>query len=191
MQSKAPPVRSEEFYPTDDFGIVERTDGRFAVDRASAQLEVGFFFVTEEHPGPAVLRFAPVTARAECITNAQLEVHIEPQDLAVQTGVYPGNPAALLAPGEDEIRSWQTLLDKRPRGTVRFKGGEGTADVTDLVRTWADGGTFPSQGRTIALDAPLLLVVQPESGTSAATFQLFTVESTAHLRPRLTISTDC
>jgi hypothetical protein len=59
----------------------------------------------------------------------------------------------------------ETLIDNRPRGT-----GTLTADrawmrfeITDLYRTWARGGPFPSQGRAIEPGTPLVVDVRPEA----------------------------
>ena len=57
------------------------------------------------------------------------------------------------------------LIDIRPRGeaTVTADRAWMRFDVTELYRTWAEGGPFPSQGHTVEPGTPLVVDVRPDS----------------------------
>ena len=57
------------------------------------------------------------------------------------------------------------LIDIRPRGvaTVTADRAWMRFDVTELYRTWAEGGPFPSQQRTVEPGTPLVMDVRPDS----------------------------
>jgi hypothetical protein len=59
----------------------------------------------------------------------------------------------------------ETLIDNRPRGTgtLTADGAWMHFDITGLYRTWARGGPFPSQGRTIEPGTPLVVDLRPEA----------------------------
>lgn len=175
-----------------DFALTDSDDGRVATGLAASSVTVGFLFESSEHPGPAVLRFTPDPGVVQCITRAQLRVHLTtdaPADEPV--AVYPGDPEGLDLAEGDTVMGAATLVDNRPRGTLVFTDGVGQADVTELVTTWLRGGPFPSRNTTVDPTAPLTLVIQPEAATSSETFALFTSESDEAKRPTLVIQHTC
>lgn len=139
-----------------------------------------------------MLLFEPIAPPVDCITGARLEVTLL-ETARTPVAVYPGDPGSVAASDGAEVPHWATLLDNRPRGTVDVDQATGTAsaDVTELVRTWADGGPFPSRGRTVDPTQPLVLVVQPEAAVSPTTFRVSMTESGTASAPALTIAAGC
>jgi hypothetical protein len=58
----------------------------------------------------------------------------------------------------------ETLIDNRPRGIGRLTADAAWMefDITELYRTWAEGGPFPSQLRTVDRGTPLVVDVRAE-----------------------------
>lgn len=191
----ATPTTTEPMQPTvmraiDDHGTVHH-EGHRVVGRDAAEVEVGFVFAEGPRPGPAVLRFSPITSPATCIASASLRVTIAAGDTGTPIAVYPGDPTIVAGAEGEELPSWQTLLDNQPRGVFEMDGQTSVADVTELMRTWAAGGPFPSRGLTVDPALPLVLVVQPEAAVSSQTFRLSMSEAGASAAPTLTITETC
>ena len=188
--STTEPVELTEMRAIDDHGTVDH-EGRRVAGLDAAEVEVGFVFAEGPHPGPAVLRFSPITSPATCIASASLRVTIAAGGTSTPIAVYPGDPTSVAGVEGEDMTSWQTLLDNRPRGVVETDGETSVADVTELVRTWAAGGPFPSRGLTVDPALPLVLVVQPEAAVSSQTFTLSMSEAGASAAPTLTITKTC
>jgi hypothetical protein len=86
-----------------------------------------------------------------------------------------GQPPAILAAYPSKLTSLargrlpdgdppETLIDNRPRGTGRLAAGGAwmVFEITGLYRTWAAGGPFPSQLRTVEEGTPLVVDVRSE-----------------------------
>ena len=175
---------------TDDHGTVDH-EGRRVAGLDAAEVEVGFVFADDPHPGPAVLQFSPITSPATCIASASLRVTIAAGGTSTPIAVYPGDPTNVAGTEGEDMTSWQTLLDNRPRGVFETDGETSVADVTELVRTWAAGGPFPARGLTVDPALPLVLVVQREAAVSSQTFTLSMSEAGASAAPALTITKTC
>ncbi len=184
------PVQLTELSPIDDHGTVDH-EGRRIAGRDAAEVEVGFVFAEDPRPGPAVLRFPPIASPASCIASASLRVTIAAGGTSTPAAVYPGDPTLAAGADGEELPSWQTLLDNRPRGVFELDGETSVADVTELVRTWAAGGPFPSRGLTVDPALPVVLIVQPEAAVSSDTFRLSMSEAGAAAAPTLTITKTC
>jgi hypothetical protein len=80
---------------------------------------------------------------------------------------------------------WETLLDNRPNGQgVRTDDGNWMHfDLTELYRTWAEGGPFPSQERTVRRGTPLVVDVRA-ANFGQPRFELRRPRSAATGRPR-------
>jgi hypothetical protein len=102
---------------------------------------------------PACLRSASLALDVGTVTGGPAEV-----------GIYPGAATSLVddrvpASGADDVAA---ILDSRPRGVAEVTApGPQAVDVTELARTWSNGGPFPSIGRSIEPGTPLLLVLRP------------------------------
>ncbi len=114
----------------------------------------------------ALLVVLPLAAaRPECVRSATLQLDVASTTGGpVQLAVYPGAATSLVeghlpASGPEDVAA---ILDTRPRGAADVPlPGPLEVDVTELARTWAAGGPFPSTGRRIEPGTPLLLVLRP------------------------------
>lgn len=186
----SPVPRLRTILPSQDFGTLSVGGRRQATGHRSPELELGFHFSDASHPGPAILRFA-IESSSRCVAHASLRVTFVRRPTGeVPLAVYPIEPASLPA-AEGDMPFEGALLDSRPRGVFEFAGRIGTADVTDLVRTWLAGGPFPSTGRRVAATSQLAIAVQPEAALSAATVRMFTAEAGPNLTPSLLLETTC
>jgi hypothetical protein len=115
-----------------------------------------------------VLVFPLLRAAPRCLRQVELwlrlmdfrpEVRDEEPDLAA----YPSQLVSLASdrlPGQ--VDSLETLLDNRPNG-LGSRTADGAwlhFDLTQLYRTWAEGGPFPSLDRTIRRGTPLVVDVR-------------------------------
>ena len=112
--------------------------------------------------------FPLVAASPECVEHVQLRLHT----LAVEgpsqatVAVYPSAALSLAAGHVPAATSGgpSALLDNRPRGLATVTPTSSSTvliDITDLYRTWASGGPFPSQGRSVPPGTPLVVSVGP------------------------------
>jgi hypothetical protein len=85
------------------------------------------------------------------------------RDVEPDLAAYPSQLVSLASdrlPGQ--VDSWETLLDNRPNG-LGSRTADGAwlhFDLTGLYRTWAEGGPFPSQERTVPRGTPLVVDVR-------------------------------
>jgi hypothetical protein len=75
---------------------------------------------------------------------------------------YPSQLVSLASDHPATRAGWETLLDNRPSGQgARTDDGNWMHfDLTELYRTWAEGGPFPSQERTVRRGTPLVVDVR-------------------------------
>jgi len=113
-----------------------------------------------------LLVFPLLRAPPDCVRQVVLWLRVLARDR--RAGVIAAYPSLLvpLAAGRTVAPvGGETLVDNRPRGTGTLTGG-GTwmrFDLTDLYRTWASGGPFPSRLRRIPRGTPLVVDIRPES----------------------------
>jgi len=116
------PVQLTETGPIDDHGTVDH-EGRRVAGRDAAEVDVGLLFAEDPRPGPAVLRFSPITSPSTCIASASLQVTIAVGDTSTPIAVYPGDPTIVAGADGEELPPWQTLLGNRPRTADRRAAG--------------------------------------------------------------------
>ena len=110
-----------------------------------------------------LLVFPLLKARPRCVRQVELRLlRYQPR---FHIAAYPSKLVSLASDRPAAEPGFETLIDNRPRGdaTVTADRAWMRFDVTDLYRTWADGGPFPSQLRTIKRDTPLVVDVRPDS----------------------------
>jgi hypothetical protein len=115
-----------------------------------------------------LLVFPLLRAAPRCVHQVDLWLRLldfRPQfhNVEPDLAAYPSRLVSLASdrlPGQ--VDSWETLLDNRPNGL-----GSRTADgawlhfeLTELYRTWAEGGPFPSLDRTVPRGTPLVVDVR-------------------------------
>ena len=143
-----------------------------------------------------VLVFPLLRPPPRCVRRVELWLRVlrfdHPQAVPVLTA-YPSWLTSLATDRPTTRIGDETLIDNRPRGT-----GTLTADrawmrfeITDLYRTWARGGPFPSQGRAIEPGTPLVVDVRPEAWAEPYVEARFAGldkhrDSVPHLRWRVT-----
>ena len=136
-----------------------------------------------------VLAFAPLTTSGRCLLRAELV-------LGVRSGAYDGvvrlypSAALSLASGRLPPASSggpETLLDNQPSADGNNDtNGMQHFDVTDLLRLWADGGPFPSTGRSVPLHSPVVLTLRVPDFSNGKYTVTYSVRAP---KPRLVIST--
>ena len=79
---------------------------------------------------------------------------------------YPSSMVSLASARPSTRVGFETLLDNRPRGVGVLTGDRYWLhfDLTELYRTWAEGGPFPSLGRTVPRGTPLVVDVRATDG---------------------------
>jgi hypothetical protein len=136
--------------------------------RTETTLDVGKSISGSAHDEirQAALVFPRPRLRPSCVTRATLELtvtggrHLGLAELAV----YPSDESNYLgfADVANSGLDLSRLVDNRPRGYAPdVTTGRLRIDVTDLYRTWAAGGPFPGQGRTVNRHWPMGVVVRP------------------------------
>jgi hypothetical protein len=136
--------------------------------RTDATLDVGKSISgsAQDQLRQAALVFPRPRIRPSCMTRATLELtitggrHLGLAELAV----YPSDESNYLgfAQVANSELDLSRLVDNRPRGYVSdVTTGRLRIDITDLYRTWAAGGPFPSQGTTVDRHWPLGVLVRP------------------------------
>lgn len=83
--------------------------------------------------------------------------HQEPQ-----IGAYPSKLVSLASARPATRTGFETLIDNRPTGTGYLTPDDAWMhfDITELYRTWAEGGPFPSALGTVPEGTPLVVDVR-------------------------------
>jgi hypothetical protein len=112
-----------------------------------------------------VLVFPLLTARPRCVRQVELWLRVLRYQPQFHIAAYPSKLVSLASDRPATRAGFEILIDNRPRGdaTVTEDRAWMRFDVTELYRTWAEGGPFPSQGRTIRRGTPLVVDVRPDS----------------------------
>jgi hypothetical protein len=110
-----------------------------------------------------VLVFPAFSEPGRCLNRVVLQLR-NVRGTAGPLAIYPSAALSLgrgmLPPKSDGNAN--TLLDNRPRADGKSDATQGLLfDVTDLARLWADGGPFPSQGRTLPGHSLFVLHLRP------------------------------
>jgi len=136
-----------------------------------------------------VLAFAPLTSSGRCLVRAELVLGVRAGALDGPVRAYPSAALSLASgrvpPAHDG--SPGTLLDNRPAADGNT-GPDGNQhfDVTELLRLWADGGPFPSTGRSMPLHSPVVLTLRVPGYSNGKYTVTYRVGAP---KPRLVIST--
>ena len=79
-----------------------------------------------------------------------------------QLGAYPSQLVSLATANPATRTAFETLLDNRPTGFGYLTPDEAWMhfEITELYRTWAEGGPFPSALRTVPQGTPLIVDVR-------------------------------
>jgi hypothetical protein len=114
-----------------------------------------------------VLVFPLLRARPPCVRQVELWLRLLHfgQQFRYQDPALAAYPSQLVSLATDHPASrigWETLIDNRPSGTGS-RTGDGNwmhFDITELYRTWAEGGPFSSLDKTIPRGTPLVVDVR-------------------------------
>jgi hypothetical protein len=112
-----------------------------------------------------LLVFPLLKARPRCVRQVDLWLRVLRYQPQFHIAAYPSKLVSLASDRPAARVGSETLIDNRPRGdaTVTTDRAWMRFDVTELYRTWADGGPFPSQLRTVRRGTPLVVDVGPDS----------------------------
>jgi hypothetical protein len=112
-----------------------------------------------------LLVFPLLRSPARCVRQVDLWLRVLRYQPRSHIAAYPSLLVSLASDRPATRAGSETLIDNRPRGdaTVTADRAWMRFDVTALYRTWADGGPFPSQQRTIEPGTPLVVDVRPDS----------------------------
>ena len=112
-----------------------------------------------------VLVFALMRTPPPCVRQVELWLRVVRFDYPTREpdlAAYPSSLVSLVSARPATRVGSETLLDNRPRG-----GGSLTQDrdwlhfdITELYRTWAEGGPFPSLDRAVPRGTPLVVDVR-------------------------------
>jgi hypothetical protein len=114
-----------------------------------------------------VLVFPLLRAQPDCVHQVELWLRVLRFDHQFryqdpQLAAYPSLLVSL-ASARPAIRAGDvTLLDNRPKGDAELTRDEAWMhfNLTELYRTWAEGGPFPSQSRIVRRGTPLVVDVR-------------------------------
>ena len=114
-----------------------------------------------------LLVFPLLRTPPRCVRQAELWLRVLRFDQQFryqdpQLGAYPSKLVSLASARPVTRAGFETLLDNRPTGDgVRTQDRDRLHfDITELYRTWAGGGPFPSELRTIRKGTPLVVDVR-------------------------------
>jgi hypothetical protein len=112
-----------------------------------------------------LLVFPLLKARPRCVRQVELWLRLLRYQPQFHIAAYPSKLVSLASDRPAAEVGFETLIDNRPRGDATVTADEAWMhfDVTGLYHTWADGGPFPSQQRTIRRGTPLVVDVRPDS----------------------------
>jgi hypothetical protein len=138
------------------------------------------------------LMFPAPQERPRCIQKVYLSVTATGiRGVGAEIAVYPSDEANYLAAAHVPASSLDLsrLIDNRPRGHLAdVRQGAMRIDVTDLYRTWAAGGPFPSQQRFVNRHWPFGVILRP-SGADEGRW-ILTLANAFSLRPKLRVWVD-
>lgn len=134
-----------------------------------------------------VLAFRPVAGPGRCITKADLAVFQKTPSDPGQVRAYPSAALSLargqLPPAGSGGPS--VLIDNQPAADPSpGEDGRQHFDVTELVARWADGGPFPSTGRSVPVGSPVVLNLRPPAADDGS----YTVNYALSPRPELVVT---
>jgi hypothetical protein len=137
----------------------------------------------------AVLVFPLIPQPASCLQQVRLRLRVlGGQGPIAELAIYPSALLSLAKGRRPDRIPLETLIDNRPRGLadVPLDVGWVEIDLTELYRTWADGGAFPSMGRTIPKGTPLVVSIRPPAWTNENDFvREFAGAAAGRAAPRL------
>jgi len=114
-----------------------------------------------------VLVFPLLEAPARCVREVELWLRVLRLEQQFRYGdpqiaAYPSSLVSLASARPTTRAGFETLIDNRPVGAgVRIPDDAWMHfDLTELYRTWAEGGPFPSRERTIPKGTPLVVDVR-------------------------------
>jgi hypothetical protein len=112
-----------------------------------------------------LLVFPLLKARPRCVRRVELWLRVLRHQPQFHIAAYPSGLVSLASERPTTRAGSVVLIDIRPRGvaTVTADRAWMRFDVTELYRTWAEGGPFPSQQRTVEPGTPLVVDVRPDS----------------------------
>ena len=112
-----------------------------------------------------VLVFPLLEARPRCVREVELWLRVLRFQPQFHIAAYPSGLVSLASDRPTTRASSVVLIDIRPRGEAIVTADRAWMhfDVTELYRTWAEGGPFPSQQRTVEPGTPLVVDVRPDS----------------------------
>lgn len=115
--------------------------------------------------GVNLLLVFPLLKRPRCVRQVDLWLRVLRYQPQFHIAAYPSGLVSLVSDRPTTRAPSVVLIDIRPRGeaTVTADRAWMRFDVTELYRTWAEGGPFPSQGRTVEPGTPLVVDVRPDS----------------------------
>jgi hypothetical protein len=124
---------------------------------------------TERYSADAVsllLVFPLLRAPPSCVRQAELWLRVLRFDGYPDLAAYPSSMVSLASARPSTRVGFETLVDNRPRGVGVLTGDRYWLhfDLTELYRTWAEGGPFPSLGRTVPRGTPLVVDVRATDG---------------------------
>jgi hypothetical protein len=100
---------------------------------------------------------------ARCVQRVELRLRLlGGRGKEATLAVYPSARLSLAA-GRRPASASDSLIDNRPRGVAEVPLGAPWAvvDISELYRTWARGGPFPSEHAEIPAGTPLVVIVRP------------------------------
>jgi hypothetical protein len=132
--------------------------------------------------------FQPSSENIECIASVHLLITVT-DGAHDSIAIYPAMPALAGSAHIGSVLSSETLLDNRPTAQALAVLGEMSFDVTDIYKLWVTQKPFPSQGRFVDANAPVVLAIRPPTLDSGRHFTVFGTPSASDARsPRLDIA---
>jgi hypothetical protein len=156
--------------------------GAFTLVRASASRGAGLRpaeggplpVAMRRHPGTdtdemvtLVLVFPLLRAPPDCVRQVELWLRVLRFDHQFryqdpQLAAYPSALVSLASARPPSRAGPETLLDNRPKADGELTRDEAWMhfELTELYRTWAEGGPFPSRWRTVPKGTPLVVDIR-------------------------------
>jgi hypothetical protein len=111
-----------------------------------------------------VLVFPLLRAPPDCVRAVDLWLRVLRFDHRREPdiGAYPSQLLSLASARPTTRIGFETLIDNRPTGIGSLTPDKDWMhfEITELYRTWAEGGPFPSQLRTVPKGTPLVVDVR-------------------------------